>query len=503
MLEPHSSSTVTKLPPGALREVTLPRPLPWLAAVSGVFVVAQLALVVPGTGLGWDETVYTSQVSGSIPAAFFSAPRARGISYLAAPVAMFSDSTLTLRVWMALLSGVGLFLALWVWRTLLPVRVLAVAGGLFAGLWISLYYGPQVMPNLWSAYGALAAVGCFLRVIRDSGDRKAAVGLGVAMAVVGLMRPPDALWLAIPLVGAMLVVRGWRRPLILAALAAGLLLGCGSWVLEAYTSYGGLSARLDRASEIQGGMGWHIAVDDQVRALDGRALCRPCDVPWRHKAFTLWWFALPLVALAGTAVAYARRRRAVVVLPPLVAAFLAVQYLFLIDYGAPRFLLPAYALLALPVAECVCWLVADLKGWRQPLSTVLVSVALLGHLGLQFAVLSNTVNSNRKMRREYDAVAARLHDLGVRPPCTISGDHAVPIAFYAGCASRQIAGHDASTTAPELLAAARDQPLAVLVPPKVRPPAYARHWRSVPLPSSPALRGFRVLLAPNPFASSP
>lgn len=47
---------------------------PWLAAVAASFTALQLALVVPGSGLGWDETVYTSQVSGSVPAAFFSAP---------------------------------------------------------------------------------------------------------------------------------------------------------------------------------------------------------------------------------------------------------------------------------------------------------------------------------------------------------------------------------------------------------------------------------------------
>jgi hypothetical protein len=55
-------------------------------------------------------------------------------------------------------------------------------------------------------------------------------------------------------------------------------------VIEAYAHYGGLSARLRRAGEIQGGPGWHMAVDDQVRALSGRTLCRPCNVPWRPAA---------------------------------------------------------------------------------------------------------------------------------------------------------------------------------------------------------------------------
>ncbi|MFE5027716.1 hypothetical protein ACFRAO_31405 [Streptomyces sp. NPDC056656] len=60
-------------------------PLPLLAAVSGAFALIHLALIAPGLGLGWDESVYVSQVSPQAPAAFFSAPRARGIAYLVAP----------------------------------------------------------------------------------------------------------------------------------------------------------------------------------------------------------------------------------------------------------------------------------------------------------------------------------------------------------------------------------------------------------------------------------
>lgn len=175
--------------PGALR---------WLIAVSGTYTLVQLMLTVPGTGLGWDETIYTSQVSGTIPAAFFSAPRARGISFLAAPVAELTTSTTALRVWMALLSGAGLLLALWVWRNLVPVRVLALAGALFAGLWITLDYGAQVMPNVWSAYGVMLAAGCFLRAARDRTDRAALAGLVCGVTIAGLMRPPDAVWLAAP-----------------------------------------------------------------------------------------------------------------------------------------------------------------------------------------------------------------------------------------------------------------------------------------------------------------
>lgn len=99
-----------------------------LAAVAGAFTLAQLLLVRPGMGLGWDETVYVSQVAAQAPPAFFSAPRARGVTLLVAPMTSWSTSTELLRIYLALASGLGLYLALRVWRGLFPARVVAVAG---------------------------------------------------------------------------------------------------------------------------------------------------------------------------------------------------------------------------------------------------------------------------------------------------------------------------------------------------------------------------------------
>jgi hypothetical protein len=120
----------------------------WPAAVAATYTLAQPALFYPGTALGRDERVYVSQVTRGAEAAFFSAPRARGITLLVAPVTVLTSSVDVLRVYLAVLSGAGLFLVRWVWRSLLSQRVLALAGGLFAGLWITLFYGPQVMPKL-------------------------------------------------------------------------------------------------------------------------------------------------------------------------------------------------------------------------------------------------------------------------------------------------------------------------------------------------------------------
>ncbi|MEU5305795.1 hypothetical protein ACH4YO_14795 [Streptomyces noursei] len=473
------------------------RPLPWLALTGAAFALLQLILVVPGTGLGWDETVYASQVARDVPAAFFSAPRARGITYLIAPAAALTSSATALRITLALLSGAGLWAALRVWRRLLPTRVLALGGALFATLWITLYYGPQVMPNLWSAYGALAATGCFLRAVQDRTDRRALVGLPLAVAATALMRPPDAGWLVlVPAVAALAVPR-WRRPALVLLLAGGLLLGAADWIVEAYLRYGGLLVRLRRAAEIQGGIGWNLAVDDQIRSLDGRGLCRPCDVPWTHPVTAVWWFVLPLLTAGGVLAAVRARRPATALLPTAVAVATAVPYLFLIDYAAPRFLLPAYALLSLPVADGL-WRLAAPAGRLRPRATALLAAALAAHLAVQFAVLTGNTARNRHMRQDFTAAATALHALGVRPPCVLTGDHAVQLAYYAGCASRQTAGPDAGATPRQLRATAAHQPVAVLVPPSAARPVLARGWRPAALSGTGSFRGYRAYLSPAP-----
>ncbi|MGW4568857.1 hypothetical protein ACWEN3_43130 [Streptomyces sp. NPDC004561] len=449
-----------------------------IAAVTTAFTLAQLLLVRPGMGLGWDETVYVSQISAHAPAAFFSAPRARGISLLVAPVTSWSSSTPLLRCYLAALSGLALFLALRAWRGLFPVRVLALAGALFASLWVTLFYGPQAMPNYWVAVGVLASVACFLRARADRADRAALWGLAVSAALMALMRPMDAVWAALPLVGLGLVRRP-RRPLLV--LLAGLAAGAAEWIVEAYASYGGLARRLSEGSAIQGGLGWHLAVVDQLRSLGGRALCRPCTGALPNPVVTAWWFVLPVLAVLGLAFAVRTRRPAATALPLACAATAAFPYLFLIGYAAPRFLLPAYALLALPVAAALLRLAtATRRPWR-PVVVTLLCLGLATHLAVQLAVVVHTASNATVAHRSWSRTAAALHRLGVRPPCLLTGDEAIPPAFYAGCSSATTAGHNGNSTADAIARTARRIPVAALVPTGTRPPGYARAWTWAPV----------------------
>ncbi|MEU0132720.1 hypothetical protein ABZ172_01575 [Streptomyces sp. NPDC006296] len=467
-------------------------PLPWLAAVGGLFAVVQLVCVVPGSGLAWDETVYVSQVGGSAPAAFFSAPRARGISYLVAPVAAFTASTTALRICLALLSALTLVAVLWIWRRLLPTPVLVGAGALFAGLWPTLFYGPAAMPNLWCALGSLAATGWTGRALRGAAGPAERAGAGAAVAFVALMRPADGFWLALPLALAALLLTGRRLPGLCAALVGGLVAGCAPWTAEAYAHYGGPVARLHRAGEIQGGLGWNIAVDDHLRALAGRTLCRPCDIGWENPATALWWAALPVLVAGGIVAARRAGRGGLALLATVTGLSTAVPYLFLVEYAAPRFLLPAYALLAVPAAEHLRHLFARAHRARRPSAAAGLALALAVHLGIQLSVLSHVTGTSRATGARFAAVAGALNGMGVRPPCVVSGEDAVPIAYYAGCASRQTEGHDASITPEALRGLARHVPVAVLASDGTVPAALTRGARVVSLPTG------RVLLLPGP-----
>ncbi|QWB21322.1 MULTISPECIES: hypothetical protein [Streptomyces] len=444
-----------------------------LAAVAVVFALAQLALVQPVLGLGWDEIVYVSQVTPHTPAAFFSAPRSRGVSLLVAPVASWSTSVPLLRVYLALLSGLALYLALRAWRGLFPTRVLVVGGALFASLWVTLFYGPQAMPNYWVAIGALICVGCFLRARREPSARAALWGVAAGAALMAWMRPTDAVYVTVPLL-VLALVRRHRR--LLLTLLAGLAAGAVPWVIEAYVGYGGLGERLAEASRIQGGLGWHIAVDDQLRSLGGRALCRPCTGPMPNPLVVIWWFVLPVLAGLGLLVAARARRLGRTLVPLACAATAALPYLFMIGYAAPRFLTPTYALLALPVADALWHLVKAPGGKWRPVAATLVALGLAGHLAAQLAVLNGAVSRNTENRRDWDRTATALHRLGVRPPCLLTGHEAIPIGYYTGCSSGATSGNNENTTPGAVLRTADRLPVAHIAPAGGTPPRYARAW---------------------------
>ncbi|UXY25299.1 hypothetical protein [Streptomyces sp. HUAS TT20] len=462
-----------------------PGGVPWLALVALAYAAVQFAFVVPHLGLGWDETVYVSQVDPRHPAAYFSAPRSRGISFLTAPVLAVTGSTTALRMVLALLSAAALHAAYRTWRPLLGPGRTAVAALLFGGLWTTALYGPLAMPNLWVALSAVAAVGWFLRGVRAGARRRALTGLGATVAAATLFRFSDGIWLALPLFAVCAVVPAWRRPPPALAVVGGLVVGGAEWVAEAYVRWGGVGARLHAASGTEGGMRTQWAGGLAWRSLNGPLLCRPCHVPLTQPELTLWWLALPVLAVTACVVAWRTGRAAVTLLPVACAAALSVPYLLLIGYSAPRFLLPAYALLSLPLATLGAHVVEALHRPRtRTLATGLLGGLLAVHLSTQFAILHHQAADARALSDRYRAAAHDLRRLGLTTPCLVSGKHAPPIGYYTDCASADVHGNNRDTTVPALVHRAEHEPTAALVRRGSRPPHYARGWTAQPLPGT-------------------
>jgi hypothetical protein len=454
-----TATAVGAEPVASARRVPGPDSVWWIILVGVAFVAAELAFVSPKMGLSWDEVVYVSQVSGRVPAAWFDPARARGVPLVVAPVVWLTGSVVALRIYLSVLSGVGLVLTLLVWRPVRQAWVLAVAGVAFGGLWVAQYYGPQAMPDMWSALGSLAAVGFFVR----SRHWTSLAGLAGCIALVVLVRPGDGVYLCAPLAVAAMLGRRWSS---LLALAAGAVAGGVEWVVEALVRFGGIGARLHAAGAEQGGFGLHFALFDELKALNGPTLCRPCTVGLRQPELDLWWLLLPVVVVLGVIGARRAGRYGSSLLAASCAACLAAQYLFMINYSAPRFLLPAYALAAIPVADAVAWAVsaaaASADAALRPTVIAALSAFMFLQLTAQHVVLDHEAGGTVTFHDDYTVITARLHQLGVRAPCLVSGVQYIPIAYYAGCAS---AGWSHGT--PVLLIATGS-----------RPPSYARHWHA-------------------------
>lgn len=133
---------------------------------------------------------------------------------------------------------------------------------------------------------------------------------------------------------------------------------------------------------------------------------------WHDPATALWWFALPVLAAGGVWAAARTPLRAVVLLPTLTGLVLAVPYLLTIDYAAARFLLPTYALLALPVAFCLWRLVTAARPVLRPMAVAVIGVVLLAHAGSQYVTADRLVSRSRATRDTLARISTELHRQG-------------------------------------------------------------------------------------------
>ena len=413
------------------------RPITWLGVVCVLHATAPIVVLGVHWWFGVDETVYLSQVNTHVQPGLFSAPRARGSALIAAPVTTLTSSTAAVRLWLATLSGVGLFVGFWPWLRVRSGYTAPIAAALFSTIWTAVYYGFTVMPNEWVAYGALAGTGCMICYLRQP-RRRYLVGAALAMAVVALFRPSDALCLlAGAALASMLLPATWRsRCLAVGALAGGLLGGVTEWIVEAVLRYGGLMRRVHLAQAENGGGGLHFAGAAQARALAGPTLCRNgchADAPLPYQ---LWWIALGIFALIGAIHAQRARHSRTEMAAAVIALVLAAEYVFTVTYAAPRFMLPSYALLSIP---CAAGLITCTRAARsrpaQAAAVTMIAIGALAHTALQVRVIVTRLEpAENRTYNAYLADARRLARHGLHRPCLVLGSPAVDqIAYATGC----------------------------------------------------------------------
>ena len=344
-----------------------------LAAVSVAYVLAQLAIFTLARALSWDEVVYLAQTAPGEPGMDWGPQRARGIVWLMAPVAVFHPPTEVIRLYLVVVSGLGLFAGFWPWlRVMGPTA--AAAAFVFSFSWIGLYFGMEVFPNLPAALAIVATAG-FMTDFALTGRRRALVGMAIGIALVAVFRPPDSVWLAAALFIAASAV-AWRRivPMGL-ALAAGGLAGWAPWLLEMSWRYGSpLQAIAAAKAESASGLPRND-LHQYLNLVEGPVRLLVTDPTLTYRALA----ALLIVGALITAGLAHRRLRIPAFIATAGMAGGLVPYIVLHTGVNLRYLLPAWGLASIAVAIGASAMVAGVSraaGRRSGAAAVAAAVVL-------------------------------------------------------------------------------------------------------------------------------
>jgi hypothetical protein len=413
------------------RNLIGPDSLFWLVLVSVAFLAAELTPALLRMPLGADEITYIARTSVHASGVSLPPVHGQGMGLLAAPVTLFTMSLTVIRVWMSVLSAVGLFLAVLCWRGLRPGWVLALAELVLASLAITQNSGVQIYPDWWGAVGLLALTGLFLHAVSGTMRPRVVLPLiGLASLLIVLMRPQNVVFLMGPAILACLIVRRWRNIRVLVAMAVGTGLGFVEWLAGAYLWFGGLFERINLAGGEPPSLRPYFALGTQLRFLNGPWYCSSGCTGWSAPQETPWWLAFLAIAILGMWVGWHRSAmKASSVLAGATALWVFLLYAFLVPFGAPRYLLPTYALMSILIADGIVWAVTE-SHWRK-LAAVAACVFLLGGIVSQRVILQHQA-AYQTTSRQFQTQAQDLEKTGVHPPCVLDN---TSIAYYLGCSA--------------------------------------------------------------------
>ena len=417
------------------REELIAKLLIWVVAVASF--ATQMLLTAVARAWSWDEAIYLSQVTREADALPFAASRARGITLLVAPLASMGAPGWAIRVCLA--AGSSLVLAL-VFRAWVPRIGIAAAIGafLFAASWPALFYGSEVMPNLWAALFGVGLVAYLARSIASDGDgRGTAVALLVFAVLMTLMRPPDALVLALALTLAVAALdRGSWRALV--PMLTGVALGWVPWLVEMSVRFGGPVEAIRSARAVSHVAGSGTGLLGHLALTDG-PLLGP-DSGAIPAAGALWWTGLLVLTVLALMLAGRNGSATDTWLAAIGGAALALEYLVLVTGLAPRFLLPGLALFSLTAGR---GLDAARRAGTAGRSLAIAAAAALAVWTVWQVETLREVQDRAAGQRAVPrttglAIRDGLTTAGLTDPCLILSDRDYPqIAFAAGCRGRQ------------------------------------------------------------------
>jgi hypothetical protein len=407
------------------------------------YLVAQLVLFSADRAPGWDEAIYLSQVAPGAQPLLFAPSRARGITFLVAPVLQLGGSVPAVRLFLVLASAAALIGCFRMWVPVLG-RAAPAAALVFAGSWPTLFYGSEVMPNLWAAFPGVGAVAVLARRLAGRRGRYDELIAGGLVALMALVRPLDALVLAVVLVLAPLLLRrgsfAWASHVLL-----GLLAGWSPWLVEMSGRFGGPLAALGSAARV--GHAGRFSLMENLRqylALSDGPTAGPFTDPRVPIIGMLWLAGLTVLLVLGILEARRRGSLAVAVVPTLAGLALAAEYVAFTAVPAPRFLLPGLGLLSIATG---LGLVRMLEGILHPSATgrpqmvgafaavILVTAWTASQLELAAKIDASVVGHRDAAER----AGAEVRRLAGNEPCQVFSSASYPMVGYAsGCRASPI-----------------------------------------------------------------
>jgi hypothetical protein len=422
-------------------EIALARRL--LLVVGLGYLVVQLFAFSLDRRPSWDEAIYLSQVSPGAATLPFLPYRARGITFLALPVLQLGGSLPQLRLLLAVASAAALTASFRVWAPVIGFGAVGAAF-LFVGVWPTLIYGSELMPNLWVAMiGAAAAAVLARRFARGEGryDELLAGGL---VAVVVLFRPLDGVVLSAVLLVLPIALRratlAWTVHLLL-----GLGAGLAPWLVEMSTRFGSPRAAISAAARLGPAGGWSFFENvGQYLALSDGPTIGPDPRSEPQVVGLIWVTGLVILVVLGARAAKARDLSVALLVPVTAGLALAAEYVAFTQALAPRFLLPALALLSVPAGLGLASMFAGVRGRDGPTSarvtviaaaSTLVAAWTIVQLGIATSVEADLV----RRRASAERAGLQVGELAGRQPCYLISEVNYPImAYAAGCRGAQI-----------------------------------------------------------------